>query len=315
MQIKLHKNARTTLAIRQEIQNSNESVNALSKKFHLHWGTVNKWKHSASLEDKSSRPNNINTSLTTEQEDLICFERKQFKKTIDDIYLCLKDKIPNLYPMKVYRCLRRHNLAVLPGEFRDVERKMKKFRKYAIGYLHIDLLYAPKINKQRKYIFTAIDRINKIAYIMIGDRKTKEQEAKFLKQVLAFYPYKINYILTDNGTEFTYKGLPKAKKTKKVHPFDQICNEHKIDHRTIKFKHPWTNGMVESFNKKIKNKVFKKNLFQTIFDLEGKVLDYIDNYNHNIRLKSINYKTPNQYLEEHKNLAAPYIKEFIKTQT
>ncbi|MBU1778370.1 integrase core domain-containing protein, partial [Patescibacteria group bacterium] len=94
-----------------------------------------------------------------------------------------------------------------------------------------------------------------------------------------------------------------------------ICNEHKIDHRTIKFKHPWTNGMVESFNKKIKNKVFKKNLFQTVFDLEGKVLDYIDNYNHNIRLKSINYKTPNQYLEEHKNLAAPYIKEFIKTQT
>ncbi|MBU0619984.1 IS3 family transposase, partial [Patescibacteria group bacterium] len=62
-------------------------------------------------------------------------------------------------------------------------------------------------------------------------------------------------------------------------------------------------------------KVLKKHLFQTVFDLENKVLDYIDNYNHNIRLKSINYKTPNQYLKEHKNLTAPYIKEFIKTQT
>ena len=44
MQIKLHKNARTTLAIRQEIKNSNENINALAKKFHLHWGTIKKWK-------------------------------------------------------------------------------------------------------------------------------------------------------------------------------------------------------------------------------------------------------------------------------
>ena len=217
--------------------------------------------------------------------------------------------------MKVYRCLKRHNLAILPGEFKDAERKIKKFRKYAIGYLRIDLLYAPKINKKRKYIFTAIDRINKIVYIMIADRKTKEQGAKFLKQSLAFYPYKIHYILTDNGLEFTYKALSKNKKTKKVHPFDQICDEHKIDHRTIKFKHPWTNGMVESFNKKIKNKILKKYLFQTIFALEDKVLDYIDDYNHNIKLKSINYKTPEQYLKEHKNLTVPYIKKFIETQT
>ena len=85
MQIKLHKNARTTLSVRQEIRNSKENVNALSKKFHLHWDTVNKWKNSTSIEDKSSRPDNINTTLTIEQEYLICFERKQFKKTIDDI--------------------------------------------------------------------------------------------------------------------------------------------------------------------------------------------------------------------------------------
>ncbi|MBU2461991.1 hypothetical protein KKH65_03835, partial [bacterium] len=42
--------------------------------------------------------------------------------------------------------------------------------------------------------------------------------------------------------EFSFKALPKNKKTKKVHPFDTICKENKIQHRTIKFKHPWTNG-------------------------------------------------------------------------
>ncbi len=80
----------------------------------------------------------------------------------------------------------------------------------------------------------------------------------FLKKVIQFYSYKINYILTDNGFEFSYKALPKNKRTKKIHPFDKICQGHKIEHRTIKFKHPWTNGMVENFNKRIKNNVFQK---------------------------------------------------------
>lgn len=37
---------------------------------------------------------------------------------------------------------------------------------------------------------------------MVGSKKTKEQGAKFPKQILNVYPYKINYIFTDNGKEF-----------------------------------------------------------------------------------------------------------------
>lgn len=303
MQVKLHKNARTTLALRQEIKNSKESISSLAKKFNLSWNTVKRWKFSDNLEDKSSRPHKLNTTLTPEQEDLICFERKQFKKTIEDIFFTLEDKIPKpFYPMKIYRCLKRHDLAVLPKEFVDAERKIKKFRKYGIGYLHIDFIYTPKINKVRSYIYTAIDRVSKIAYVMIGKRKNKETGARFLKEVLQFYPYKVNYILTDNGFEFTYKALPKNKKTKKTHPFDKICKENKIQHRTIKFKHPWTNGMVENFHKRIKKGVLTKYQFQSIFELNGKLLEFIDEYNQNKRLRRLNYKTPAQYLKEEKNI-------------
>lgn len=302
MQVRLHKNSRTTLAIRQEIKNSPLSAYALAKKYGLAWETAKKWKERESLEDKSSRPHKLNTTLTPEQEELICFERKQFKKTIEDIYLTLETRIPNLYPMKIYRCLKRHGLATLPTDFVAMERKIKKFRRYGIGYLHIDLLYAPKINKERSYIYTAIDRVSKAAYLMLGKSKTKETGAKFLKRVLAFYPYKINYLLTDNGFEFTYKALPKNKKTKKTHPFDKICQEHKIQHRTIKFKHPWTNGMVENFNKRIKNRVLTKYRFSSIFELNSKLLEFVDDYNQNKRLKSLNYKTPSQYLRETKNI-------------
>jgi len=57
---------------------------------------------------------------------------------------------------------------------------------------------------------------------MLGKNKTKDTSAKFLREALQFYPYKINYILADNGLEFSYKSLPKTKKTKKNHPFDKI---------------------------------------------------------------------------------------------
>jgi len=308
MQIKLHKNAKTTLALRKEIKNSKESLYTLAKKFSLNWGTVKRWKFSESLEDCSSRPHKLNTTLTPEQEDLICFERKQFKKTIEDILFTLEDKISKLYPMKIYRCLKRHNLATLPSDFVETERKIKKFRRYGIGYLHIDLLYTPKINKERRYIYTAIDRVGKIAYVMLGKNKTKDTGAKFLKQALQFYPYKINYILTDNGLEFSYKALSKHKKTKKIHPFDTICKENKIQHRTIKFKHPWTNGMIESFNKKIKNKLLTRYRFQSIIELNDKLIDFVDDYNMNKRLKSLNYKTPRQYLKETKGVELGLIK-------
>ena len=308
MQIKSHKNARTTLAIRKEIRNSKESIYALAKRFNVNWGTVKRWKLSEGLEDRSSRPHNLNTTLTQEQEDLICFERKQFKKTIDEIYLTLEDKIPNLYPMKVYRCLKRDGLDILPQEFVSAEKKIKKIRKNGIGYLHIDLIYAPKINKERRYIYTAIDRVGKIAYVMHGKKKTKETGAKFLKEVLQFYPYKINYILTDNGLEFSYKALPKTKKTKKIHPFDKICKENKIQHRTIKFKHHWANGMKESFNKKIKNKLLKRYRFHSIFEINDKLIDFVNEYNMNKRLRSLDNKTPMEYIKETKGVEIGLIK-------
>lgn len=248
---KLHKNAKTNYAIRQAIKSSREPISVLAANYHLSWATVNKWKQRESVEDYSSRPERLRTDLTQEQIERILFERKQFKKTLEDIFFTLEGDIPNLYPMKIYRVLARYGLSRLPDELINAERKIRKFRRYGIGYLHLDLLYAPKINGERRYIYTAIDRVAKLAFIMVGRRKTK-----------------------------------------KIHPFDKICQQHKIQHRTIRFKHPWTNGLVERFNRTLKDRVLKKYL-----------IDFVNRYNFEKRLKSLNYKTPAQYLKEVKNIS------------
>jgi len=224
-------------------------------------------------------------------------------------YFSLKNKIPNLYPLKIYRCLVRYGLNVLPSELIKAERRIKKFRRYTIGYLHLDTLYSPKINKRRLYIFTAIDRVSKLAFILIKERKTKEMGTQFLKQVINFYPYKIHYILTDNGGEFSHNSLHKTKrpKDKRMHPFDKLCQENKIKHRTIKFKHPWTNGMVERFNGKIKDKVLRRHIFENEEDLKEKLYAYLNDYNFKIKLRQLDYKTPAGYLKERFNYSVQRI--------
>lgn len=306
MHITIHKKATTTPAIRRTIAHSPHSAYRLAQQYGISQDTARKWKRLGKdgvYEDRSSRPHRLRTDLTQEQIERILFERKQFKKTVEDIFFTLEDEIHNLYPMKVYRVLARYGLGKLPGEFLGAERRIRKFRKYGIGYLHIDLLYAPKINGERRYIYTAIDRISKIAFVMIGRKKNKETGARFLQAAIAFFPYRINYILTDNGFEFSYKALPKNKRTKRTHPFDKICRQHSIQHRTIKFKHPWTNGMVERFNRTLKDQVLRKYLFSSIFEMNGKLVEFVNGYNMEKRLKSLNYKTPAQFLKEQKNIA------------
>ena len=60
--------------------------------------------------------------------------------------------------------------------------------------------------------------------------------------------------------------------------------------------------MVENFNKRIKNNVLRKFTFQSIFDMNIKLIDFINDYNMNKRLKTLNYKTPAQFLKEMKNI-------------
>jgi transposase len=64
MEIRLHKNARTTPAIRAELQQSKLSDRQLAKRFNISRTTARKWKNRSSVEDKSHRPDHIQSSLS-----------------------------------------------------------------------------------------------------------------------------------------------------------------------------------------------------------------------------------------------------------
>lgn len=82
----------------------------------------------------------------------------------------------------------------------------------------------------------------------------------FFDHCMAFFSFKISYILTANGLEFTNR-LNRNKKGNlctKESLLDIKCTENDIDHRLTKPCTPQTNGMVERVNGTIKIILFLK---------------------------------------------------------
>lgn len=289
-----HANARTTARVRQEIQESQESIAALAQRYSINHKTVLRWKNADGVEDKKSGPKNPkSTVLTQAQEEIICEFRRLTKFSLDDVFASLKDKIPALTRSNLHRCLQRHGLSRLPDEDgASAKASKKKFKDYDIGFVHVDITEI-RLGKQKLYMFVGICRVSKYAYVELRERMTQAVAVSFLKNMIDDGPFKIHTILTDNGAQFTYALLAEHLRPKnKTHPFDALCEQHGIRHRLTKFKHPWTNGQVEAMNKTIKNHTTKKYYYETAESLKKHLMAFLMLHNHQRKLKALRFKTP-----------------------
>lgn len=294
----LHARATTTARIRKEIQESKKSIRELAKEYNINFKTVLKWKHRDSVNDNSCHNKKVRTVLLDLEQQAICVFRKSTNLPLDDCYIALKETIPNLSRSNLHRCLKRNNLSVLPQEITSAEPK-QKFKKYEIGYFHIDITEINLGKNNKFYLFVAIDRTSKFAIAKLYKKQTIENSNNFLNEVIKLCPYKIHTILTDNGAQFTYNLLDKNCKPKdKFHPFDLLCRKNFIRHKTTKFRHPWTNGQVERFNSTIKEATTKKYHYDNFEQLEKHLQEFLLAYNFAKKLKSLSYKTPMEFLSE-----------------
>lgn len=211
--------------VRQEIQESEESVAALAARLNLNPKTIMKWKHAGRIYDAKSGPKKPrSTVLTPTEEQVICEFRRVTKFALDDVFVSLRDQIPRLTRSNLHRCLQRHGLSKLPDDdAARPEKSKKKFKDYDIGYVHIDITEI-RIESQKLYMFVGICRVCKFAYVELHDRMTTENAVQFLRNMIAECPFKIHMILTDNGAQFTHQLLAEHLRPKdKMHPFDALC--------------------------------------------------------------------------------------------
>src|SRR3990172_7450024 len=180
----LHGSATTTEAVRRAIQHSQESLRTLSKHYGINQKTVAKWKKRSSVVDLPTGPKAPrSTVLSIAEEAIIVAFRRHTLLPLDDCLYTLQPTIPHLTPSSLHRCLQRHGISRLP----DVDGgkpDRKKFKRYPIGYFHIDIAEV-QTAEGKLYLFVAIDRTSKFAYVELHRRATKMIAAEVLRHLIA----------------------------------------------------------------------------------------------------------------------------------
>ena len=287
----LHGSATTTYAIRAAIQRSQASNAALSRELSINVKTVAKWRKRQTVEDARMGPKEAHsTVLSIEEEAVIVAFRRHTLLPLDDCLYALQPSIPHLTRSSLHRCLQRHDISRLPEV--EGDKPKKKFKRYPIGYFHVDIAEV-RTAEGKLYMFVAIDRTSKFAFVRLEKKAGKMAAAQFLRDLIKALPYKIHTILTDNGVQFTNR---KCDFHAGEHIFDRVCGDNGIEHRLTKVNHPWTNGQVERMNRTIKEATVKRYHYDSHEQLQTHLGDFTTAYNYARRLKTLQGLTPFEYI-------------------
>ena len=305
MELNLHANATTTPKTRAYIQRSRKPVAELAAELGVSETTIRRWRDRSTVADRSHTPKRLAISLSAVEEALVCELRNRLVLPIDDIvevmHRCLN---PRLSRSAIHRCLKRHGLNRRPEPDKPA---VGVFEQARVGFIHIDLKHLPALERRKSYAFVAIDRATRYVYLEIHPRRDAKTAAGFLKRFLADFPYPVHTILTDNGSEFTDRFAVDMKDKRHdrpsgCHPFDQLCAQHKINHRLTRPFRPQTNGLVERFNRRIVEAICRQpkrgiahRLFASHAERDRFLLGFVRDYNRT-RLKCLGYLAPLQAL-------------------
>ena len=223
---------------------------------------------------------------------------------LDDCLYALQPTIPHLTRSSLHRCLQRHGISRWPETDGDKPAK-KKFKSYPIGSFHIDIAEV-QTAEGKLYLFVAIDRTSKFAFVELHGRATTRVAADFLSRLTAAVPYKIHTVLTDNGTHFTnprgatwtpaeIKEFMRRGEIFRAHAFEYACAVLDID-RLTKPRHPWTNGQVERMNRTIKEATVSRYFYETHEQLKTHLDNFVTAYNFGRRLKALKGLTPYEFI-------------------
>jgi len=269
--------------------------------------TVHHWVNSDTIEDKSSAPKNPNRTYEFHELYYLYACKKYLGLSLDDIIEYLEKQQINFKRSSASYYLNQWQLT---KKFKK-KRQYSEFKDYDVWYLHIDITYGPKIDWKKYYIYVAIDRKTRLMYLEIHTNKKAETAANFLQNAIEFFPFEIEYILTDNWKEFTLKNH--KWKYDLQWAFDKICKEFWIEHRLTMPYSPWTNWMVEKVNDIIKSNTLKLKEYEDAINMINDLIRFMVFYNlerrHSWIYTTIRKRTPYEALDYYYNKTPEKFKE------
>ncbi len=152
---------------------------------------------------------------------------------------------------------------------------------------------AAKRDGKRMYQWTAIDECTRFRFVYEFEEHTPENSVKFLKMLIKVFPFKIQTVQTDNGTEFTYKYISEEKEC----PFDTALAELGINHKLIPPRTPWHNGKVERSHRNDQRYFYDWEKFSDIKELNKKLAEHL-NWSNNKPMRTLGGRSPLRLLQE-----------------
>lgn len=143
------------------------------------------------------------------------------------------------------------------------------------------------------YQWTAIDECTRVRFVYGFEEHTPENSVKFLRMLKKEFPFKIQTIQTDNGTEFTYKYISETEEC----PFDKELRESNIEHKLIPPRTPWHNGKVERSHRNDQRYFYDWETFRSAEELNAKLAEHLV-WSNNKPMRTLKDKSPIEMLEE-----------------
>jgi transposase len=163
-----------------------------------------------------------------------------------------------------------------------------------------DVKHLPRIlqSKEKCYVYNLVDHASKWefkhAYLSYGPTETKD----FVERVLKNCPFEITRWQTDNGIEFTYKYVSLVDKPKK-HALDKICKKNNIRHVLIPPGEKELQGLVERNHRMDDEELYHRIRPRNIAEFNRYLEAHYKWKNSSRRRKSLDWKTPNEWLNNY----------------
>lgn len=148
-------------------------------------------------------------------------------------------------------------------------------------------------NNKHLYQWTAIDECTRIRFVYGFEEHTPENSIKFVRMLVKVFPFKIQTIQTDNGTEFTYKYVSETKES----PFDTELKRMGIFHKLIPPRTPWHNGKVERSHRNDQRYFYDWETFRSVEDLNRKLAQHLE-WSNRKPMRTLGNKSPLEFLAE-----------------
>lgn len=286
-------------------------VTKAAVRYHTNRQYIYRWKKRydgtlQSLEDRSHRPHSHPNQHRPEEIRLIENMRRRnpnaglvvfwvklrqrgYSRSISGLYRFLKksgqmaEKLPNpKYKPKPYQD------ALYPGQKVQID----------VKYVPASCLVGAAAEEAKEnggyyYQYTFLDEYSRFRYLEAFKEHNTYASSEFIRHCVKRFPYKIECVQTDNGSEFTNRLNSHCSDKKTL--FEQTLDTLHIRHHLIKPHTPRHNGKVERSHRKDNEYFYASHKFFSFADFRNQLAAWNRKYNA-FPIRPLNWRSPAQAL-------------------